>query len=208
MSDPQLLGHQRTPKLQALCPLSGTLSDPDLWRSHRGNDQWSHQQRNRSLPEGIVPTLMLSQEVVSISSTHSSLADVRHRELPSSHVPKGRKLPVISEPGPLIHHCHTHFSHGWFFVFVFVFVFFIFLGLHPLHMEVPRLGVQSELQLSASTPATAMRDPSCACDLHHCSGQCQILNPLSKARDHTRNLVVPSQICFRCAMMGTPFMAC
>ena len=36
------------------------------------------------------------------------------------------------------------------------FFFFVFLGLHPWHMEVPRLGVKSELQLSA----TAMPDPS------------------------------------------------
>ena len=37
--------------------------------------------------------------------------------------------------------------------------FFCFLGLHPRHMEVPRLGVKSELQLPACTIATAMPDP-------------------------------------------------
>ena len=31
-----------------------------------------------------------------------------------------------------------------------------------------------------------------------------ILNPLSKARDRTRNLMVPSRICFRCTTTGTP----
>ena len=31
-----------------------------------------------------------------------------------------------------------------------------------------------------------------------------ILNPLNKARDQTCNLIVPSWICFCCAMMGTP----
>ena len=30
--------------------------------------------------------------------------------------------------------------------------------------------------------------------------QCQILNPLSKAKDQTCNLMVPSHICFHCAM--------
>ena len=30
---------------------------------------------------------------------------------------------------------------------------------------------------------TATPDPSRVCDLHHSSGQCQILNPLSEARD-------------------------
>ena len=31
-------------------------------------------------------------------------------------------------------------------------------------MEVPRLGVESELQLPAYTTVTAIRDPSCICD--------------------------------------------
>ena len=34
-----------------------------------------------------------------------------------------------------------------------------FLGLHPWHMEIPRLGVESELQLLAYATATAMPDP-------------------------------------------------
>ena len=66
--------------------------------------------------------------------------------------------------------------------FLFLFFFFlIFLGLHPWHMEVPRLGVKSELQLSAYTTAAATPDPSCICDRHHSSGQHQILNPLREA---------------------------
>ena len=71
-------------------------------------------------------------------------------------------------------------------------------------MEVPRIGVQSELQLPAYATATAMRDPSCVFDIHHSSQQNQILNPLSEARDQTRNLLVPSQIRFCCATMGIP----
>ena len=35
-----------------------------------------------------------------------------------------------------------------------------FLGPHLRHMEVPRLGAESELQLPAYTTATATRDPS------------------------------------------------
>ena len=59
----------------------------------------------------------------------------------------------------------------------------IFLELHlSWHMEVPRLGVESELLLPAYTTATAMPDPSHICDLHHSSGQWWILNPLSEAR--------------------------
>ena len=39
------------------------------------------------------------------------------------------------------------------FGFVFVFVFVLLLGPHLQHMEVPRLGVESELQLPAYTTA-------------------------------------------------------
>ena len=51
------------------------------------------------------------------------------------------------------------------------FLSFVFWGLHLWHMEGPRLGVQSELQLPAYTT--------------HRSWQHRILNPLSKARDQT-----------------------
>ena len=40
--------------------------------------------------------------------------------------------------------------------------------------------------------------------LHHSSEQRWILNPLSEARDQSRNLMVPSQISFCCATKGTP----
>ena len=85
-----------------------------------------------------------------------------------------------------------------------LFFCFFFLGPHLRHTEVPRLGVQSELQLPACTTATAMPDPSCICDLHHSLWQHQILNPLSEVRDRTPNLMVSSRIPFRCAMTGTP----
>uniref|UniRef100_A0A8D1UMM7 Snurportin-1 n=1 Tax=Sus scrofa TaxID=9823 RepID=A0A8D1UMM7_PIG len=91
----------------------------------------------------------------------------------------------------------------WSFFFFF-FLLFCFLGPRPRHMEVPRLRVQWELQLPAYTTATAVPDPSHVFDLHHSSRQHQILNPLSEARDRIRNLMVPSQTRFRCAMAGTP----
>ena len=49
-------------------------------------------------------------------------------------------------------------------------LFFLFLWLHLLHMEVPRLGVESELQLSAFATATAMPDLSYVCDLRCSAG--------------------------------------
>ena len=54
-------------------------------------------------------------------------------------------------------------------------------------MEIPRLGIESELQLPAYVTATAMQDLSHVCDLHHGSQQRRILNPLSEARNRTRN---------------------
>ena len=77
-----------------------------------------------------------------------------------------------------------------------------FLEPHMLHMEVPRLGVQLELQMPAYT--TAMQDPSHFCNLHHSSCQHWILNPLSEARDRTPILMDPSQIHYHWATMGTP----
>ena len=51
---------------------------------------------------------------------------------------------------------------------VCVLCFFAFLGPHLWHLEVPRLGVESELQLPQ---------------------QCRIFNPLSEARDGTHILM-------------------
>ena len=59
-------------------------------------------------------------------------------------------------------------------------------------MEVPRLEVESEMQLLAYTTAITMRDLSLVCSLHCSSWQCQILNPLTKARDQTHILMDPS----------------
>ena len=51
------------------------------------------------------------------------------------------------------------------------------------YMEVSVLGVEPELQLLVYTTATVTLDASGICDLCHSLKQCQILNPLSKARD-------------------------
>ena len=53
---------------------------------------------------------------------------------------------------------------------------FFFLRSHPWHLEVPRLGVQWELQLLAYATATATPDPSRVCDLHRSTRQHWILN--------------------------------
>ena len=78
----------------------------------------------------------------------------------------------------------------WFLVFVFC-----LLGLHPQPMEVPKLGVESELQPPACNTAMAMHDLSHVGDLHHSSRQHWILNPLSKARDLACIRMDMSQVC-------------
>ena len=64
----------------------------------------------------------------------------------------------------------------------FSFSFCLFRATYNKHMEVPRLGVELELELPVYTTATATPDMSWVCDLHHSSQKCQILNPLSEAR--------------------------
>ena len=63
-------------------------------------------------------------------------------------------------PSWIVFHCATTGTPTLFF-------FFFFLGPHPWHMEVPKLGVESELQLPACGIATAMPDLSFVCDLYH-----------------------------------------
>ena len=74
-------------------------------------------------------------------------------------------------------------SHRFCIIYLFVCLFICFLGPHLHHMEVPWLGMKLELQLPTYATATATRDPSCICDLHHSLEQHWILNPLNEARD-------------------------
>ena len=74
------------------------------------------------------------------------------------------------------------------------FFFFVFLGLNLWHMEVPRLGVESELWMLAYTIATATPDPRHICDLHYSSWQQWILNLLIEARDQTLILTYTSWV--------------
>ena len=75
-------------------------------------------------------------------------------------------------------------------------IFFSFLRLHLWHMEVPRLGVELELQLLAYATDTAMLEPSLVCDPHNSSGQHLIPNTLSEARDQTHILMDTSHLCY------------
>ena len=65
----------------------------------------------------------------------------------------------------------------FFFFFFFFFFFLVSLGPQPWHMEVvPKLGVESQLQLQAYATATEIPDLS----LHHSSWQSQIFNPWAR----------------------------
>ena len=61
-------------------------------------------------------------------------------------------------------------------------------------MEVPRLVVESEMQLPAYATAIATPDLSCICDLHLSSQHGWILNPLKEASDRNCILMDTSQV--------------
>ena len=61
-------------------------------------------------------------------------------------------------------------------------------------MKVPRLGVESELQLPACATAMATPDLRYIWDFCHSLQPLQILNPLNAARDQTHILMDTSQI--------------
>jgi len=142
-------------------------------------------------------------------------------ELGNVRASASQYLPILPASSPTIFYPETSvsttLSNSWFCTdalyvippplihqILFFFSSFCFSRLHPPHVEVPRLGVESELQLPAYTRATATQDPSRVCNLHHSSQQRWIHNPLSKPRDGTRNLMVPGRTHFCCTTTGTP----
>ena len=89
------------------------------------------------------------------------------------------------------------------FVFVFLFLFRAAPSTHGGSQVRGQIrAVATSLHYSHSKP-----DLSCVCDLHHSSQQCQIFNPLSKARNQTCVLMDASQIHFHCATTGTLILA-
>ena len=106
-----------------------------------------------------------------------------------------------------LHHCQNILQIHVLSALYIIFIIICFLGPHPWHMEVPRPRVQSELYPPAYTTATAMRDLSHICDPHHSSWPCQILNPLSEARERTHNLMDTRWMHLHCPTMGTPHVS-
>ena len=78
--------------------------------------------------------------------------------------------------------------------FIYFFIFKIFRA-----ASVAYVGSQARGRIGAAAAglatATAMRDPSCICDLHHSSEQRRILNPLSGTRNRTCIRMDASRVC-------------
>ena len=93
--------------------------------------------------------------------------------------------------------------------FVICGLFFFFFFLFLLRATLVAYGSsKARVWIRAMAPAyateTTTTDPSCVYDVHHSLWQHQILNPLSEARDKTRNLMDSCWVCFHWATMGTP----
>ena len=73
-----------------------------------------------------------------------------------------------------------------------------------MQLEVPRLGVESELPLLTYTTARATPDLSHIFDLYHSSQEHRIPDPLSEAREGTLILKATSQVHFCRTTVGTP----
>ena len=110
-------------------------------------------------------------------------------------------LPTLIHHGKFnLHQTESTFAEGSFVLLCL----FVFLEPHLQPMESSRLEAELQLQLPAYTTATATWDPSHICNLYHSSWQCQLLNPRSKAKDRTHNLMDISWVCDHWATTGTP----
>ena len=68
-----------------------------------------------------------------------------------------------------------------------VYFSFCFIGMHPRHMEVPR--PRGQIRAASLHHSHSNMGSKAHQQTTHSSWQCQILNPLSKARDRTPNLM-------------------
>ena len=87
---------------------------------------------------------------------------------------------------------------------IFFFFFCLFRAALVAHGDSQARGLIGAV-LPTYARATAMPDQSHVCDLHHSSQQHWILNPLSKARDQTQDLMDTRWVHYHRATTGTPF---
>ena len=99
------------------------------------------------------------------------------------------------------------FTYQFFLFFLFFFVLFVFFVFSLFTAATAAYGGSQARRLIGAVAAGLYQNHSNTRSepfLRHSSWQCQILNPLSEARNRTCNLRVPSRIRFCCATMGTP----
>ena len=77
------------------------------------------------------------------------------------------------------------------FIYLFYLLFFLLLLCRTALVAYGGSQARSLIGVVAAGlhPSHSHADPSCICNLHHNSQQCQILNPLSKARNQTLVLI-------------------
>ena len=80
---------------------------------------------------------------------------------------QGRSLPFFLSTVYVLSRSHFSWEAGN--IHSPLLIYLVFLGPHPQHMEVPGLGVESELQMPAYTTATVTQDLSSIGDVHHSS---------------------------------------
>ena len=110
---------------------------------------------------------------------------MQYRFSKHSAEPDGKNLMQVKESGLYVYLIELLFQGKivlYKYVYTRIFIYLSFQGCTHGIMEVPRLGVESQMYPLAYATATVMPDPSHVCDFHHSSQQGRILNPLSKAK--------------------------
>ena len=92
-----------------------------------------------------------------------------------------------------------------FFLLLLLFFFFPLLGPNQQHMEVPRRSRIGAAAARLRQSHSNARFNPCLLSTPQFTAT-RILNPLSKARDHTRVFMDTSQVCYYWATMGTPVL--
>ena len=91
-----------------------------------------------------------------------------------------------------------------YFLKLYFYFFLSFWGLHPRHMEVPSLGSNQSCGCKPMPQPQQHQIQAVSVIYTTAHGNARSLAHWTKTRDWTNNVMVPSQICFHCVMMGTP----